>query len=150
MAMVAPFIPLIIGLAGTAGGAYANIQAAKMNSKAMEAEASSIDETTKMQETQQRRVNALYLGKANATAAASGLDMSSGSPLLMELDRVKQTELEAYNVRRGGALQAMSARFGAKMQRQAIPGYIFRGAAEGGSIFSKMAGSRYGTSTYTI
>ena len=70
-------------------------------------------------------------GEANARAAASGVDITSGSPLLLELDRVKQSELEALNTRRTGQLCATSKRFQASQYKQSIPYLSAGGAAQG-------------------
>lgn len=72
-------------------------------------------------------------GQANAQVAASGVDITSGSPLLLELDRVKQSELEALNTRRSGQLGATSKRFQAGQYKQSIPYLIAGGAAQGGT-----------------
>lgn len=120
-------------MAGTAGGTIAKVQEADLTAKGLQAEARSIDERTKFDEAQQRRKNRLLLGEANAQAAASGIDISSGSPLLLELDRVKQTEIDALGIRRFGSMAAASKRYEARLARRSIPYTILGGMLQGGS-----------------
>ena len=120
-------------VAGVAGGTVAKVQEADLTAKGLQAEARSIDERTKFDETQQRRRNRLLLGEANAQAAASGLGISSGSPLLLELDRVKQAEIEALSIRQAGNMKADSLRYGARLARRSIPYTILGGMLQGGS-----------------
>ena len=120
-------------VAGAAGGTISKVQEADLTAKGVQSEARSIDERTAFDERQQRRKNRLLLGDANAQAAASGIDMSAGSPLLLELDRVKQTEIEALDIRRFGSMAAASKRYEARLARRSIPYTILGGMLQGGS-----------------
>lgn len=84
-------------------------------------------------ERQQRRLNALYRGAAIAKGAASGVAIASGSPLLHELDRVRQTEIEALNIRLRGQNAAVATRFQSRMTRKQIPWQILGGVTQAGS-----------------
>lgn len=134
---MAQAIPMIMQTAGTAGGTVAKVQEADLTAKSLQSEARSIEAQAAFDETQQRRKNRLLLGEANAQAAASGIQVTSGSPLLLELDRVKQAEIEALSIRRAGSIQAEGRRYGARLARRSIPYTILGGILQGGSSFMK-------------
>lgn len=138
-----------LGILGSVGSTIANVQAAYVTAKSLDARARSIEQQAAFDETQQRRTNKLYLGQSNADAAASGVAITSGSPLLHELDRVKQTEIEGQNIRISGQNAEAATRFQLRMVRKQIPFQIIGGAAQAGSILSMYAGPRYGSTTYT-
>lgn len=133
---------LVLGLAGSAVSAYSGVQAAKAQAQAAEMEARSVENKSKFLETQQRRENKLIQGEANAITAASGVQLGSGSPLFMELDRIKQGELEALSIRQGGQVAAMGSRFGGEMAKRRIPSIIGDSVGQGGSILSTFIRAR--------
>lgn len=118
---------------GTVGSTIANVQASDVNAKALDAQARSQLQQAEFDETQQRRENKFFLGDAIAKGAASGVAITSGSPLLHELDRVKQTEMQALNIRYRGQNEANASRFQSRMTRRQIPFQIIGGAAQAGS-----------------
>lgn len=114
----------IAAIIGTAVSTYAAFQqaetqreAAKGEARFREAEAESVRQSAAFEERQFRRRINLLLGKQRAIAAASGTDPSSGSPLLAELDNVRQAELEALNIRRTGEVGASSREFEARLAK---------------------------------
>lgn len=121
---------------GTIGQTAAQVQAARGQARAAEAEATSIREAAAFEETQSRRRSAQLMAKGLAIGAASGVDISSGSPLLLELDNARQAELEALNIRRTGEVAARGREFEARLARRAIPGLVFGGLAQSGSVLS--------------
>jgi len=130
-----------LGVLGAVGGASAKAMAADVDAKQLDARARSIEQQAAFDETQQRRQNKLFLGEQNATAAASGVAITSGSPLLHELDRVKQTEIQAQNIRISGQNAAAATRFQSRIVRREIPWDILGGVAGAGkSILSSYAG----------
>jgi len=120
--MIASAIISVIGAGISTYAAFsqasAQQKAAKQESQFREQEAESTRQASAYQERQYRRRVALLLGKQSAIQAASGVDPTSGSPLLMELDSVKQGELEALNIRRTGEVGAVGREFEARMARQ--------------------------------
>jgi hypothetical protein len=100
-----------VGVAQAVSSANAQSDLQEAQSKALEQQAKSQEDAAAYEERQFRRKAALLLGKQHAVYAASGVDTTSGSPLLMELDSVRQAELEAQNIRRGGNVAAASSRF---------------------------------------
>ena len=135
-------------IAGGVTNMMAQVQARKANAAGLNLEAQSVESAAAYDEGQVRRSTALARGTANAQAAASGVQISTGTSLFHELDRVKQSELEALNVRRTGAVRAQGLRYGANMERKKIPFDILSGVAgtaasalsgyENASILSKM------------
>ena len=123
-------------LAGAAGSTMANVRAANAQASGLEFEARTIEDQAKFDARQERRRQRILQGQGNAIAAASGLDVTSGSPLLMELDRVRQGEIEAQSIERSGKIGAMTKRYGADLARGSIPYSIFGGAMQGGSILT--------------
>ena len=122
MAEVAAFA----GLASTALSTYSQYQALQTKSDYAQQEATAIqgisefearqiEESAAFQERQSRRTSKLIKGEANAQVAAAGLDLSRGSTLFLELDRAKQAELEALEIRRVGAAEATGRRYGGKL-----------------------------------
>ena len=153
-------IGTVAAVAGTTISVVSSIQqqnaaseAARAEAAAREAEAQSARESAAYEERQFRRRAALLIGKQNALAAATGLDISSGSPLIAELDTVQQTELEALNIRRTGAVSASSKEFEARLSnlrgsyaRSNIPFIAAGGALRAGS---SILGSLYSYSKAT-
>lgn len=125
---------LMVG--GQVGQMLSGIQQASGQAKAAKAEAKSIEAQTAFQEQQSRRQSRMAIGKMVAIGAASGVDITSGSPLFMELDSVRQAELDALNIRHQGALGAASKRFEARMAKARIPGIILGGVANTAGMLS--------------
>lgn len=126
---------------GTALKTISTVQARDVAAKSLEQEAISTEQSALVQERQSRRDTAFTKGTANALTAASGLSLRSGSPLLMELDRVKQSEIEALSIRRSGQMQAASKRYEGRLQRRAIPFDILGGfLSAGGQAASAFGG----------
>jgi hypothetical protein len=129
-----------LGVLGAAGSTAANVRADDVNAKSLDAQARSIEGQTAFDVAQQRRKAALYLGEANAIGATSGVAITSGSPLLHELDRVKQTEIEAQNIGIRGQNAAAVTRFKSRITRGQIPFDILGGVAGAGkSILNSYA-----------
>ncbi len=138
-----------LGLIGNIGSTIANVQTSDVNAKMLDAQARSEEANAAFQETQQRRENQFFLGDAIAKGAASGVAITSGSPLLHELDRVKQTEMQALNIRAQGQNQAASTRFQSRMVRRQIPWQILTGiTGAGSSLMSGYAAGGFKGSGY--
>jgi hypothetical protein len=125
-----------VQLAGAVGSTLANIKAAKANAAGLEYEAQNIEANTAFEARQERRRQRILQGEANAITAASGLDPTSGSPLLLELDRVRQGAMEVESIKRAGRVAATTRRYGADLQKGSIPYSILGGVAQGGSILT--------------
>ena len=121
------------GVAGSLLGTVGKVQEADLTAKSLQSEARSIEEQSAFDARQQQRRNRLVQGEANAQAAASGVSLSSGSPLLLELDRVKQGEIERQSIIRAGSVAAAGRRYGARLARRSIPYTILGGILGAGS-----------------
>lgn len=126
---------------GTIGQTSSSVIAQDVNAKSLDSEGRSIADQAAFDERQQRRLSRLSMGQAIAQGAASGVAITSGSPLLQELDRVKQNEIEALSIRRLGQIGQSTKRFQSRMTRKQIPFTILGGAAQLGSQATSMIGS---------
>jgi len=156
-----PLIALGIGLVGVVGGVVSKIGAAESEAQRseqiaslQEVEARSIEDAAAADEETDRRRTARILGKFRAAGAASGIDPTSGSLLLLELDSEKEAELSALTIRQRGALGAFGKRTGAKFSRQQAAiargrkgGIIAGGIFQGASLLAGFAGSGGGGTT---
>jgi len=147
-------VGLGLALTGTAGqvisglkGAESEAQQAETIGEFQEIEARSIEEASAAEEAADRRRTARALGKLRAQGAATGVDPSSGSLLLLNLDSAKEAELSALNIRQRGALRAFEKRTGAQLSRQRAAiargrkgGIIAGGIFRGGSLLAGFAG----------
>lgn len=141
-----------VGIYSSVSSANAQSEQADAQSAALEQQAKSQEDSAAYEERQFRRKAAFLLGKQSAIYGASGLDPSSGSPLLMELDTVRQTEMEAQNIRRGGDVAAASSRFESGLAKYRSNYYsstigpnVVGGLTQGGSsiLGGWMRSSRY-------
>jgi len=151
--IIAGAIAAIVGTAVSTYAAYesaaAQRRAAKSEEEFREQEAESIRQAAAYEERQFRRRITLLLGKQRAIVAESGLDPSIGSPLLLELDTVRQAELEALNVRRSGDLASSAKEFEARLARTRASYFgrqqalgVVGGVAGAGSILATWAKRR--------
>lgn len=126
--------------AGTVGKTISGIQTSRAQSKAARAEAGSIRESAAFEEAQFRKRAAQVLAKQRAIGAASGIDISSGSPLAVMLDTAREAELEAQAIRRSGEIGVEGKKFESRLVRGRVPGQLFAGAAKTGTILSQWLG----------
>jgi hypothetical protein len=118
--------------------AEAQQSAAKTERKLREQEAQSASEAAAFAEAQSRRRSRLLQGKQFAMLAAAGIDPTEGSPLLAEMDTVRQGELEALNIRTQGARAASASTFEAQLAKSRASYY---GGQKGYAIAGGVAGA---------
>ena len=94
--------------------------------KQKELEASAAQDAATFEEKQARRRNALLIGQQRAIFSAAGVETESGTPFLQEVDFLKQSELEALNIRAFGGAAASERSFEGR-----IAGYRARVARAG-------------------
>ena len=135
--------------------------------KAAEIESGNIREAAAYDERQARRRLRVILAQNRAAVAASGLDPSSGSPAMAELENVKQAEIEALNIRRIGSvsssareyeglISAQERRFAGNVKRMEasysrgqIPYTVGAGLTQAsGSVLSAWSGYNYAKRSY--
>ena len=129
-------------LAGLAGSTFAGLKATDQNAAALNQQADQVQLNAAYDEQQQRRVNKLAAGDMQAQMAATGFVTDSGTPLLLALDRAKQNEMQALNIRNRGQAQANALRYGASLDKASKTGTIFSGITQGGSILAQYVGRR--------
>ena len=88
---------------------------AEADKKAAKFEAQSRRDAAAFEEARFRTRAARLIGKQQAIYGASGVDTTVGSPLLMQLDSVRQAELESMNIRRTGQAGAIMADYSGSM-----------------------------------
>lgn len=115
---------------GIIGETSAGVISQDVNAKALDSQGRSIIDQAAFDERQQRRASSLSMGQAIAQGAGSGVAITSGSPLLQELDRVKQNEIEALSIRRQGQIGQMVTHFQSRMTRKQIPFTILGGTTK--------------------
>lgn len=130
------FLPAALMFGANIGSMLSQIQQARAQAKGANAEAKAIQQQSAFEEQQSRRRSRMAIGQQVATSAASGVDITSGSPLFAELDSVRQAELEALNIRQQGKYGVAGKRFEARMATSRIPGIIMGGVAQTGSLLS--------------
>ena len=120
---------MVLQAGGTVTSTIGQVQAARTEADIAEQQAISIREQAGFEERQSRREARRILGKQLATTAAAGVSTTSGSPLMQQLDLVRQAELNAEGIRRRGQMGFEAKRFEAKSARARIPGIIAGGAS---------------------
>ncbi len=115
-----PLAILGIGLAaaGTAVGVTGQIKAGNAAERAGEFNANVATEAATIKEEQQRMADRRTLASARATVGTSGVEMT-GSPLDVMAESARQAEMNALIIRRGGVLDAYSARVAGKNAKTA-------------------------------
>lgn len=137
---------LAIQAIGAIGQTIGQYNVAEQTAKGAEQEALSLQDTMASMERQARRRSGLASAKGRAIAAASGIDPGSGSPLLVDLENARQSELEALDIRRIGAVGVQQKQYQAQLARAAKPGIILGGVSSGASILGNWAKGRIGAS----
>lgn len=107
-----------VGIYSAQQQAAAQRKTQKFQEEARLNEAESARQSAAYEEHQFRRRLSILMGEQSSIAAATNLDPSQGTPLLLELDTARQGELEALNIRKTGEesaqgheLEAQFARF---------------------------------------
>lgn len=136
-------IATVVAAAGTAYSAYSASETASYNAKVAEASAKAAQDKAAYDEALHRERVRKLLSSQQAAYGASGVQGSSGSPLLTELDTTRQGELDALAIRYGGAIESAQA-----MNRAA--GYRSEGqsALTGGMISAGSSLLQEGYKTY--
>lgn len=87
-----------------------------------------------------RRNQARVLASRRAALGASGVEQSTGSPLLVSEDFAGEVELNALRIRSGGELRATRAEQQAQLQRRKGSAARAAGFVRGGSLLLQGAG----------
>ena len=121
--------------AASAAAKY-NAQVAEMNAEISERRAKSVIEAGKSEEQQQRQKVQQLLGQQQAGMAASGVDITFGSPLDTIVDTAVMGELDALTIRTNTYREAYNARVDAANQRAGAELYRYeaKAARQGGYL----------------
>jgi hypothetical protein len=132
---------LVVTVVGAGVATYGAVESAEQQAqlasetrKQKELEAKQFQEQAAYEEGQFRRRALLMLGKQQAIFGAAGVETSSGTPLLQEIDLTSQLELEALNIRAQGARGASGRLFEAGIAK------FRRDVARGGQTLSILGG----------
>lgn len=102
-------VGIALAAAGTATSVAGQIKAGNAAQRAGEFNANVATEAATIKEEQQRMADRRTLASARATVGSSGVEMT-GSPLDVMAESARQAEMNALIIRRGGVLDAYSAR----------------------------------------
>jgi len=119
MAAAMPLIMLGVGMAGTALSAFGQYQQGQAQAAASEYNAEAAEQKGKYEESQARLRLRHLLGTQRALYGKAGVDITSGSPLLVMADTAAKGEMEALNIRRGYQTEAGLDRFYGKQYKRA-------------------------------
>ncbi len=121
---MATAIPYIVSIGGTLLSSYSQYQSGQTQGQAyniqgdiLESEAVAEKERAEYEEKLQRRKTAALLGQQRSLYAKSGVDIYSGSPLMVMADTAAKGEEEALMIRKGGDVAATSKRNKATLAR---------------------------------
>ncbi len=115
---------LAMSAVGTGVSALGQIQkgktekaAGEYNARVSEANAAAIEKKTVYEEEQSRDKLKRLMGTQRALYAKAGVDITSGSPLLVLADTAAEGEKEAKMIRYGGDVEATQQKNQARLQR---------------------------------
>jgi hypothetical protein len=141
-------IATVASAAISAAGAIQQGQAAKAQGKLqaaiLEQQATSERQQAEADEEDFRVRQSRVLAARRAALGASGVDPSSGSPLLVSEDFAGETELNALRIRTGGEVRATRAEQQAVLQRFQGRQAARAGFIRGGSLLVSGAGKAFG------
>lgn len=115
-------------------------QQASAQSKADRDAAQQSIAAAQLDESADRRRSSQIIAKQQATAAASGLDISSGTPLELEMNSAFNAEMNALKIRQQGVMDKNYYMNRSRQARAQVPGLLFQGI---GSLASQYATYKY-------
>ena len=125
---------LITAGLGTLFSTVSQIQQARGQAESDEAAGKAAVESARQEEFSDRRRSAQIIAKQQAGAAASGLDIDSGTPLELMMDSAFNAELNALKIRKQGEYDKAFYKDRARSSRRAIPGIAFQGLTSLGGM----------------
>ncbi len=112
-------VGIALAAAGTATSVAGQIKAGNAAQRVGEFNANVATEAATIKEQQQRMADQRIQSAARANIGASGIEATSGSPLDVMVESARQAEMNALIIRRGGVLDAYSARMAGKNAKTA-------------------------------
>jgi hypothetical protein len=118
--------------------AKASSNASKFNARVADNNAVIAEQNAAADESRQRRAADRQLAQTRALVGAAGVTLE-GSPLEVLEDQAMEAELDALNIRYGGALQASNYRSQSQLGRSAARSAMTQGYISAGSSLLKGA-----------
>lgn len=153
--VAAAAVPLImagVAAAGAAVSAVGAIRQGKAQANALEYQADIANQQAEQeriasrQESEDFRLNqSRLMAKRRAIMGGSGVESTTGSPLLVSEDFATETELNARRIRSGGELRATRLGQQAGLYQSQAGGARTGGFVRGGSLLLQGAGNAYST-----
>lgn len=150
-----PALTPLIAVAGTAAGiggsviqGIASAKAAEHSAQMADLERQALLQEADFQERQERRRMRLLQGEANAVTAASGIAPTSGTALLLELDRAKEAEIQSLYHRYRGGVHAAGKQMEASLYRARKGFDLAAGGIRGTTILSDFIASPVGQEAF--
>lgn len=145
------FLPMVLSLAGTAMSAVgqmnagkAEAQAARYNAQVNEMNAAAERDKSAVEAEDFRRQNARKLASSIAARGASGVDIGSGTPLMVSEDVVREIELGASRIGHEGAAKSTAYKNQATLDRARAKNASSAGRIMAGATLLSGAGSILG------
>ena len=142
-------IGIAVSAAAAAQSAHQQEQAAQFNKKVAENQATAARQAAEANASQRREQLRRVLAEQRAAIGGSGVEDTSGSPLLVQIDSARQAELETLKIQHGGQQQALGfetqgayARYAGNQAAQA--GYAQAGASLLSGVGSGIRAYQYG------
>lgn len=110
-----PWINTGVGAVTSATGAYAQYQRGQMEKQAYEYNAQVAEEESRQQQTTSERKYAELMGRQRSLYGKAGVDITTGSPLLVLADTAMQERLEAQRIQAAGKSEAAMQRYYGRM-----------------------------------
>jgi len=117
--MAPALVAMGVSLLGTGLSAFGQYRSGQAQEAAYKYNAAATEEKGKYEESQARERLKHLLGTQRALYGKAGVDITSGSPLLMMLETTREGEVEALNIRRGYQTEAGIQRYYGKQAREA-------------------------------
>ena len=136
-------VALVGAVAAKSQGDAAN-KAAKAQASITEQQAARERVVAEQNESDFRRDQARFFGERRAAFGASGVDQTTGSPLLAVDDFAAEVELQASRIREGGEIRSTRLEQQAALTRQAGKNAQQRGLFRAGSSLLSGAGRAFG------
>jgi hypothetical protein len=140
MAAAAPFIAMGIGMAASTYAAYETKRAGEREEAVHEIRAQQIERTAAEEEAVHREKVKRLMASQRALYAKAGVDIASGSPLIVMAETAAEGEEEAQRIKRTGRESANIERFyGAearKAGRRKAFGTFLSGMASSGAMLA--------------
>lgn len=134
----------LIGAIGVIASGQAAKKQADFQATVMRQQAERERQEAAAQEEDFRREQSRLMARRRAVGGAAGVDIGSGSPLLVSEDFASEVELQAQRIRSGGALRATRLEQSARLEGMRGRSARTAGLARGGASLLHGLGEAFG------